>query len=125
MGDKNSCHVDYAIISLEELICITERWVTGYCFGNYEYLYGVITIASEWYFLSYSLEKISCTFKNPIILKFSKTVITDSKEESELRNVKQVLEIIVGLLKDRLENESFKEQKTIRTYTVLLCMIRV
>ncbi|CAG8582103.1 10848_t:CDS:2 [Rhizophagus irregularis] len=48
----------------------------GVAFWDCEYLYGAITTATDWYFLSY-------------------------KEESDLKKkVKQVLEIIAGLLKD-------------------------
>ncbi|RGB35244.1 hypothetical protein C1646_700029 [Rhizophagus diaphanus] len=100
-GDENCGRVDYTIISLEELICITEskqylvnigfiqnviqcesvpqtnrkKRKTGVAFGDCEYLYGVITTATEWYFLSYSPEKISCSFKEQIIINFSETFL--------------------------------------------------
>ncbi|CAB4488326.1 hypothetical protein RhiirA1_392064 [Rhizophagus irregularis] len=97
VGDENCGRVDYTIISLEELICITEskRYLVnkgfiqnviqcesalqtnrkkrkaGVAFWDCEYLYGAITTATDWYFLSYSPEKISCSFKEPIMIKLS------------------------------------------------------
>src|SRR5437763_6949050 len=61
----------------------------------------------EWYFILFASDGISCTSKNPLNIRFTESALEEgSEEEKELRkNVKQVLEVIVGLLKDRVDVE--------------------
>ena len=59
----------------------------------------------EWYFILFTSDGISSTSKDPLNIQFSESVLKEgSEEEKDLRkNVKRVMEVIVGLLKDRLE----------------------
>ena len=100
-------------------------------FGSeYEYVYGIVTtgekmtlvkvsvfsfaspgskgtsnsfhnfLATDWYFILHSTEGIYCTSKTEYRISLTEDAI---KNPTELRkNVKKVLEVIVGLLKDRV-----------------------
>ncbi|CAG8753958.1 12406_t:CDS:2 [Gigaspora rosea] len=136
VGEESTGRVDYAIKNLEELICITEgklhQVVMGFAQNliqcesalqankrkrkrksneefadDYDYIYGIVTTATEWYFILYTSDGISCTSKNPLNIRFTESVLKEgSEEERELcKNVKRVMEVIVGLLKDRVDVE--------------------
>ncbi|CAG8695429.1 20411_t:CDS:2, partial [Gigaspora rosea] len=123
VGEENTGRVDYAIKALEELICITEgklhQVTMGFAqnlvqcesalqvnkkkrkaddaFGEYfDYIYGIVTT-----------DGISCTSRDPFNIKFSESALKkDSEADIELqKNVKRVMEVIVGLLKDRTDVE--------------------
>src|SRR3989440_2773501 len=88
---------------------------SGEAFGDeYDYIYGIVTTATEWYFILFASDGISCTSKNPLNIRFTESALKEnSEEEKELyKNVKQVMEVIVGLLKDRVDIE--KEPATKR-----------
>ena len=72
---------------------------------DFDYIYRIVTTASEWYFILFASNGISSTSKDPLNIRFSESALKEgSEEEKELRkNVKRVMEVIVGLLKDRLE----------------------
>jgi len=99
--------VDYAIKAPEELICITEgkqhQISIGFAqnllqcegayqinkkkrkaddaFGeDYDYLFGIVTTATEWYFLLYISEGISCTNEIEYHISLTKAI---AKEENE------------------------------------------
>ncbi|PKC76289.1 hypothetical protein RhiirA1_528130 [Rhizophagus irregularis] len=61
----------------------------------------------EWYFILFASDGISCTSKNPLNIRFSESALKEGlEEEKELhKNVKRVMEVIVGLLKDRVDVE--------------------
>ncbi|CAH1767825.1 10263_t:CDS:2 [Entrophospora sp. SA101] len=126
-GEDNTGRVDYAIRHLSELICITEGkfWniTEGFvqnllqlqsssqtnkrsidtAFGEKNYIYGIVTTAEVWYFLKYTNTGIFCTSRNPLKVEFNESALEDLNEELSLRNhVKIVLEVIVGLLIDKL-----------------------
>lgn len=67
-----------------------------------------MTTSSQWYFLLYSSDWISCTSRNPLSIQLVKSALKEgSEEEKELyKNVKRVMETIVGLLKDRVDVEN-------------------
>ncbi|RIA79664.1 hypothetical protein C1645_882569 [Glomus cerebriforme] len=98
VGEGSTGQVDYAIKSLEELICIMEgklhqvvmsfaqnliqcesalqvnknnrKRKSGETFGDdYDYIYGIITTATEWYFILFASDGISCTSKNPLNIR--------------------------------------------------------
>ncbi|GES96784.1 hypothetical protein GLOIN_2v1502041 [Rhizophagus clarus] len=51
IGEESTGWIDYAIKTLEELICIIEgkKRKSGDAFGkDFDYIYGIITIASDW-----------------------------------------------------------------------------
>ena len=57
-------------------------------------------LATDWYFILHSTEGIYCTSKTEYRISLTEDAI---KNPTELRkNVKRVLEVIVGLLKDRV-----------------------
>ncbi|PKY37573.1 hypothetical protein RhiirA4_536549 [Rhizophagus irregularis] len=74
---------------------------------DYDYIYGIVTTATEWYFILFASDGISFTSKNPLNIRFSESALKEgSEEEKELhKNVKRVMEVIVGLLKDRVDVE--------------------
>ena len=81
---------------------------SGEAFGeDYDYIYGIVTTATEWYFILFASDGISCTSKNPLNIRFTESALEEgSEEEKELcKNVKRVMEVIVGLLKDRVDVE--------------------
>ena len=135
IGEESTGRVDYAIKTLEELICITEgklnqvtmgfaqnlvqcesalqvnkknrKRKSGEAFGeDFDYIYGIVTTATEWYFILFASDGgISSTSKDPLYIRLSEHALKEgSEEEKDLRkNVRRVMEVIVGLLKDRLE----------------------
>ncbi|RIA98925.1 hypothetical protein C1645_731274 [Glomus cerebriforme] len=120
IGEESTGQVDYAIKTLEELICITEgklhQVTIGFtqnlvqcesalqvnkknrkcksekAFGkDFDYIYGIVTTASDWYFILFTSDGIS-------------TLKEGSEEEKDLcKNMKWIMKVIVGLLKDRLK----------------------
>src|ERR1051325_4182937 len=63
------------------------------------------------------MDNISSTSKNPFNIKFSEAILNNKEEEQELhKNVRRVLEVIVGLLKDRIEvKRANKKEKVINS----------
>ncbi|PKK63419.1 hypothetical protein RhiirC2_855023 [Rhizophagus irregularis] len=112
VGKESRDRVDYAIKEAEDLICITEdrqhkvplgfaqniKQLQSACETNkrkrkrsdddFDYLYGIITMGRDWHFLLYSPEKYP--------------------------SVKEVLGIIVALLKDRACVEDEPDRKRVR-----------
>ncbi|EXX62173.1 hypothetical protein RirG_164280 [Rhizophagus irregularis DAOM 197198w] len=97
VGEENTGHVDYAVKALEELICITEgrlyQVVMGFaqnlvqCESALQLRIGISSYMLQTEYLS---------------IRFTKSALKEgSEEEKELfRNVKRVIEVVVGLLKD-------------------------
>ena len=100
VGEENSGRVDYAIKALEELICITEGKLHQVAMGFAQNL-----VQCSHFILFASDGSISSTSKDPLNVRFSESALKEgSEEEKDLRkNVKRVMEVIVGLLKNRLE----------------------
>ncbi|GES91993.1 hypothetical protein GLOIN_2v1709121 [Rhizophagus clarus] len=148
VGEENTDCVDYAIKALEELICITEgkqyQIAIGFAqnviqresafqtnkrkrkaddaFGEeYDYLFGIMTTATEWHFLLYTPDGISCTSRNPLNIRFVETTLEEgSEDEKELcKNVKRVIEVIVGLLRERVDVEKEPKNKKARVQEYL------
>ncbi|CAJ0840096.1 10410_t:CDS:2 [Entrophospora sp. SA101] len=87
IGEENTGHVDYAIKKilddtniLEELVCITE--------------------GSDWYFILYTSKGIWCTSKSEYHISLTEASLDDDTRLCQ--GVKEVMEAIVGLLKDRV-----------------------
>ncbi|GBC39949.1 uncharacterized protein OCT59_012120 [Rhizophagus irregularis] len=69
-------------------------------FEEYEYVYGIVTTATDWYFILHSTEAIYCTSKTEYRISLTEDALKDS---TDLRkNVKRILGVIVGLLRDRV-----------------------
>ncbi|GBC10134.1 hypothetical protein RclHR1_09370006 [Rhizophagus clarus] len=67
---------------------------------DYNYIYGIVSTKTDWYFILHSTEGIYSTSR----IKYQISLTEDAlKDDIELRkNVKRVLKVIVGLLKDRV-----------------------
>lgn len=67
---------------------------------DYDYVYGIVSTGTDWYFILHSTEGIYSTSRTEYRISLTEDVLEDS---TELRkNVKRILEVIVGLLKDRI-----------------------
>ncbi|GBB83337.1 hypothetical protein RclHR1_10060010 [Rhizophagus clarus] len=139
---ENTDSVDYTVKETEELICVTKgkqhKIATSFAqnlvqleslyqtnkrkckpdvgSSGFDYLYGIVSTATEWYFILYSTDRISCTSKRPYNIVFSEASLKkDSVDEKELRrNVKRVIEVIVGILVDRINIEKTPDSKKAR-----------
>ncbi|EXX78522.1 hypothetical protein RirG_014190 [Rhizophagus irregularis DAOM 197198w] len=66
---------------------------------DYEYVYGIVSTGTDWYFTLHSTEGIYSTSRTEYRISLTENTLKDS---TELRkNVKRILEVIVGLLMDR------------------------
>ncbi|CAG8534442.1 6533_t:CDS:2 [Funneliformis caledonium] len=57
-----------------------------------DYVFGIVSTGTDWYVILHSTEGIYCTSRTEYRISLTKMI----------RNVKRVLEVIVGLLKDRI-----------------------
>jgi hypothetical protein len=132
--EESTDQVDYAIKAFEELLCIIKgklhqmvmnfaqnlvqcesylqvnkknrKHKSGETFRkDFDYIYKIVAIASEWYFILFASDGISSINKDPLNIRFSESALKEgSKEEKNLcKNVKQVIEVIVRLLKNKLK----------------------
>ncbi|GBC16435.2 hypothetical protein GLOIN_2v1790575 [Rhizophagus irregularis DAOM 181602=DAOM 197198] len=65
--------------------------IAGDAFGDdFDYIYGIITTATDWYFILYASDRIYCTSKNSLNIRFTKSALKEnSEDEKELcKNVK-------------------------------------
>ncbi|GET03403.1 hypothetical protein GLOIN_2v1511347 [Rhizophagus clarus] len=145
-GEDATGRVDYAIKSLEELLCITEGKPRNIKIGYaqnlaqlesafqtnkkkrtadqafkedyFDYLYGIVTTGTEWHFIIYTPDGIYCTSGSEYQINLTKSAI---KENPELlrSNVKRVIGIIVGLLKDRVSVDSSPASKRARIKKII------
>ena len=83
--------------------------------GNdyFDYIYGIVTTGMEWHFIIYTPDGIYSTSGSEYQINLSKSAV---KENPELlrNNVKRVIGIIVGLLKDKVSVDSSPTSKRIR-----------
>ncbi|RHZ65476.1 hypothetical protein Glove_315g77 [Diversispora epigaea] len=148
IGNERTGRVDYAIkkvkdIGNEELIAITEAKQNDIEMGfgqnvlqleasyqknskkrkapedfdnEFDYLYGIVTTATDWYFILFTPEKFY-RIEKKYHIEIEKDVLTD---DSELcKDVKRVVEVLVSLLKDRVEVDDSSDHKKarIKNYT--------
>ncbi|RGB22330.1 hypothetical protein C1646_776273 [Rhizophagus diaphanus] len=79
---------------------------------EFDYLYGIMTTASDWYFLMHIPERIYC-LKDDYHIALNEKII---KDDAELRcGIKKVMGVIVSLLKDRVKVDDSPDSKRIRT----------
>ena len=75
-----------------------------------------LCLASDWYFLMYTPERIYCS-KDDYHIVLTENIM---KDDAELRRgVKRVMEVIVGLLKDRVEVDDSPDSKRARMKNLL------
>ncbi|RIA84582.1 hypothetical protein C1645_832078 [Glomus cerebriforme] len=77
--------------------------------------------AMEWHFLLYIPDGIFCTSRSPLNIHFIKTTLEEGLEDKKelCKNVKQVMEVIVGLLKERVDVEKEPKNKKARAQEYL------
>ncbi|RHZ80831.1 hypothetical protein Glove_131g32 [Diversispora epigaea] len=81
-GEETSGRVDYAISGMEDLLCI------------------IVSTGVDWHFIMFTSDGLYCTSKTEYQIDLTKKVLRGSREN--LRDsIKQIIGIIVGLLKDR------------------------
>jgi hypothetical protein len=70
-------------------------------FGNdyFDYIYGIVTTGTEWHFIIYTPDGIYSTSGSEYQINLTKSAVKDNPELLR-SNVKRVIGIIVGLLKD-------------------------
>ncbi|PKC63557.1 hypothetical protein RhiirA1_463616 [Rhizophagus irregularis] len=72
---------------------------SGEAFGeDFDYIYGIVTTASEWYFILFISDGISSTSKDSLNIRFSESALKEVSEEEKVlrKNVKRIIEVIVG-----------------------------
>ena len=80
---------------------------------DFDYLYGIVTTARDWHFLLYSPGAISRGSEAPYTIEFNKKALDKNSEEyhSLCTGVRNVLGVIVGLLKDRACSDEAPDRK--------------
>ena len=71
--------------------------------NDFDYIYGIVTTGQDWHFLLYTPGTISKGNKVPYTIKFTDDALDENSKEycTLCKEVKEVLEIIIGLIKDR------------------------
>ncbi|RHZ74994.1 hypothetical protein Glove_218g34 [Diversispora epigaea] len=79
---------------------------------EFDYLYGIVSTAMDWHFIMYTPEKVY-RVKDDYHVPLTENVL---ENDTELRrDVKKVMEVIVGLLKDRVNVDDSPAIKKART----------
>ncbi|PKY27410.1 hypothetical protein RhiirB3_443114 [Rhizophagus irregularis] len=100
----------------EELVCITEgkqnQEASEAFDDDFDYLYGIVTTATDWYFIMYTPERIYC-MKADYHIDLTEDILDDDTKLCQ--GVKEVMGVIVGLSKDRVEVDDAPDNKRART----------
>src|SRR6266487_2630480 len=145
-GEEASGRVDYAIKGKEDLMCIAEgkprninigylqnimqlesayhtnkkKRMAEQAFGkdDYDYLYGIVSTGIYWHFLVFTTDGLYCTSESEYQINLSKTAIKENLDILR-SNVKRIIGIIVGLLKDRVtvDNSPASKRARIKKFT--------
>ncbi|GBC00166.1 hypothetical protein RclHR1_37700001 [Rhizophagus clarus] len=66
---------------------------------DYDYVYSIVSTGTDWYFILHSTEGIYNTSRTEYQISLTEDAL---KDDTKLRkSVKRILEVIIGLLKDR------------------------
>ena len=79
----------------------------------FDYIYSIVTTGMEWHFIIYTPDGIFFTSGNEHQINLTKSTVKDNPELFQ-NNVKRVIDIIVGLLKDRVSVDSFLTSKRVK-----------
>ncbi|CAB4415352.1 unnamed protein product [Rhizophagus irregularis] len=79
---------------------------------EFDYLYEIVTTASDWYFLMYTPERIYCS-KDDYHIVLNEKIMKDNAEFH--RGIKKVMEVIVSSLKNRVKVGDSPDKKRART----------
>ncbi|RIB06595.1 hypothetical protein C2G38_2046667 [Gigaspora rosea] len=145
-GEEASGRVDYAIKGNEDLMCIAEGKPRNVEIGylqnimqlesayqtnkkkrtadqafrddDYDYLYGIVSTATEWHFIMFATDGLFCTCKSEYPINLSKMALKEDLD-SIRKGVRRVLGVIVGLLKDRIsvDNSPASKKARIKKFT--------
>ena len=76
-------------------------------FGNdyFDYIYGIVTTGTEWHFIIYTPDGIFAISGSEYQINLTKSAVKENPELLQ-NNVKRIIGIIVGLLKDRVSVDS-------------------
>src|SRR5581483_1746797 len=90
--------------------------------NDFDYIYGIVTTGQDWQFLLYAPKTILKGNKLPYKIELTDdALVIDSVEYHSLcKDVKKILGIIVGLLKDRACVDDSPEAKRIKVDSYLL-----
>ncbi|CAG8687900.1 18254_t:CDS:2 [Dentiscutata erythropus] len=145
IGDERTGRVDYVVkvkdnTGNDELIAITEAKQSDILMGfgqnvlqlnashhknskkrnaeeafgkdAFDYLYGIVTTATNWYFILYTPERFY-RIESEYSIRINRDAL---KDDSELcKDVKKVVQVLVSLLKDRVEVDESPDRKRART----------
>ncbi|CAG8728341.1 17438_t:CDS:2, partial [Racocetra persica] len=139
-GEEASGRVDYAIKGNEDLMCIAEGKPRNVEIGylqnimqlesayqtnkkkrtadqafrddDYDYLYGIVSTATEWHFIMFTTDGLYCTSKSEYPINLSKMALKEDLD-SIRKGVRRVLGVIVGLLKDRISVDNSPARESI------------
>ncbi|CAG8505507.1 78_t:CDS:2 [Scutellospora calospora] len=68
---------------------------------DYDYLYEIVSTGIDWHFIMFISEEIFCTSNSEYQIDLTKKVLKGNQKNLR-ENIKQVISIVVGLLKDRV-----------------------
>ncbi len=81
--------------------------------NNYfDYIYSIVTTGTEWHFIIYTSDGIYYISDSKYQINLIKSVIKENPKLLQ-NNMKRVIDIIVGLLKDRISIDSSLTSKSI------------
>ena len=84
----------------------------------FDYIYGIMTTGMEWHFIIYTPDGIYSTSGSEYQINLTKSAIKENLELLQ-SNMKRVISIIVGLLKDRVSIDSFLASKRARIKKII------
>ncbi|RIA82368.1 hypothetical protein C1645_835489 [Glomus cerebriforme] len=92
-----------------------KKWTADQAFGNdyFNYLYGIMLTGTEWHFIMYTPNDIYSMSSSEYQINLMKFTIKKNPDLLQ-SNVKRVIGIIVGLLKDHVSIDSYSASKRVR-----------
>ncbi|RHZ76804.1 hypothetical protein Glove_192g30 [Diversispora epigaea] len=127
-GEEAFGRVNYIITGMEDLLCITEGKPRNIKIGylqnikqleslfhmnkwkrtadeifkdDYNYLYGIVSTGIDWHFIIFASEGIFCTSNSEYQINLTKITLKKNCDILK-KDIKQIISIIVGLLKDKI-----------------------
>jgi hypothetical protein len=97
---------------------VKKKWKADEAFDvDYDYIYGIVSTGTDWYFILHSTKGIYSTSKTKYQISLTEDAL---KDDTELRkSVKRVLEVIVELLKDRVVGSEEPATKKCRVEEII------
>ncbi|RHZ75346.1 hypothetical protein Glove_216g98 [Diversispora epigaea] len=91
------------IKQLESSFHENKKQTADQAFNNnrYNFLYGIVSTSTDWHFIIFVSDGLYCTSKTDYQIDLLKSVVKEG-QKSLRDSIKQIIRIIVGLLKDRI-----------------------